>query len=121
MLRSITAQMCRKLCKRSEEATCKLEEFYKLGTIPNNKELIKILSILIQKVDRAYIIIDALDECLNREVLFKVLSDLLDISDSGNIRVFVSSRDLVDFRNGMAGKYTSVVTVRDYEDKAEIM
>ena len=121
MLRSITKQMCQKSCEKPEEAMHILEECYRLGRFPSNDELLKVLSSLAQKLDRAYIIVDALDECVTRSGPLKVFSELLNMNEKGNFRIFVSGEDLIDFRHEMAGKQTYLVVIRDCNNEAEDM
>ena len=116
MLRSIIAQLCRKSSAVPDEAACILENSYKIREIPDHRKLLTILSMLAEEVDRVWIIVDALDECQSSEVLFKILSGILDMNKKGNLHVFVSSRDLVDFRREMAGEYSATVTIGNYGD-----
>lgn len=121
MLRSITAQMCQNTCEKPEEAIRVLEKFYELGQLPSNEELLKIISTLTQKLDRVYVIIDGVGECVSRSALFKVVSKLLDKNDEGNFYVFVSSRDFPDLRHEIVGKHINLVVIRDYKDEAELV
>lgn len=121
MLRSITAQMCRNTCEKPKEAIGILEKFHKSGQFPSNQELLKVLSTLTLKLDKAYFIIDGVNECVGGSTLFEVLSKLLDKNDKGNSYVFVSSRDFPDLHHEIVGKHINLVAVRDHEDEAELV
>ena len=115
MLRSIIVQLCAKAATIPEDVARILQNSYQIQAYPNKTDLIKMLSMLAEDLDQAYIFIDALDECMNRDVLFKLLSDTFNACGSSHLSWFVSSRDLVEFRREILGTCTAQVSIGNYE------
>ena len=115
MLRSIIVQLCAKAATVPEDVARMLQNSHRTQAYPNKNYLVKMLSMLVEDLDRAYIFVDALDECMNRDVLFKLLSDTLVACGSAHLACFVSSRDLVEFRRGIKSMCTAQISIGNYE------
>lgn len=115
MLRSITVQLCAKTATIPEDVARTLQNSYRTQAYPNKADLVRMLSMLAKDLDRAYIFIDALDECMSRDVLFELLSDILNARGSAHLAWFFSSRDLVEFRRELLDMCTAQIPIGNYE------
>ncbi|KZP24030.1 ankyrin [Athelia psychrophila] len=103
LIRSIIKQ----LSYQSSGFPTSLVELYGDGRQPSIKALQHVLEKIIDGFDRTYIIIDAVDECANRE---KVLTwiDKITRRKAGNLQVLFSSRperDIKDYLDSMVSLY----------------
>lgn len=115
MFRSILVQLCARAATIPENVARMLQNSYRTQAYPNKNDLVSMLSVLVKDIDRAYIFIDALDECMNRDVLFKLLSDTLNACGPVHLACFVSSRDLVEFRREITDMCTAQIPIGNYE------
>ena len=111
MLRSIVAQICFRSAQIPVETARLLQNSYSVRELPDTRKLANILSLLTQSSERAFVIIDALDECRSRDVLFRAITDILRMGDPRKLRLFVSSRDLPDFQRVLSSRCTSHVSI----------
>ena len=109
MLRSIVAQMCFKSTQIPIEAARLLQDSYSVRELPDSRRLAKILSLLTKGLERAFIVIDALDECRSRDVLFRAITEIMSMDNPGRLWLFVSSRELPDFQRVLSSRCTSHV------------
>ncbi len=100
VLRSLLVQ----LCSQSTVAFRVLEELYnhhdKGRRMPNSLEVDKALSRVLTALPRAYIILDALDECTEREELLDFLKAVADWK-LDQLHVLVTSRQLPDIEEAL--------------------
>ena len=97
MLRSIIKQICMKVSTLSETAIDQLQQFGTSGERPDDAELIGLLQTIAKNVGTIYVVIDALDECIERRRVLNLLASLSDLP-LPNVRILVTTRDLVDIR-----------------------
>lgn len=97
MLRSIVKQICMKVSNLSETAINQLHQFSSCGERPDDAQLVGLLQTIAENVGVVYIVVDALDECVERRHVLKLLASLPNLR-LPNLRVLVTSRDLVDIR-----------------------
>lgn len=97
------------LCSQLENTPAPLQEFIQAHRIqpdrfanPTCKDLEKLLLMVLAFVPRAIIIVDALDECMDRHVLLEVLT-ALPSADQSNVKVLVSSRQEGDIEAALSG------------------
>ena len=101
--------MCFKSSQIPVEAARILQNSYSVREYPDSRKLARMLSLLTTTLKRAFIVIDALDECSDRDILFKVLADIMNMDDIKSLRLFVSSRDLTEFQRTLSSRCTSSV------------
>ncbi|KAL9625855.1 MAG: hypothetical protein Q9160_000175 [Pyrenula sp. 1 TL-2023] len=97
------------LCSQLEKTPAPLQEFIQAHRIqpdrfatPTCKDLEKLLLKVLEFVPRATIIVDALDECMDRHVLLEVLT-ALPATDQASVKVLVSSRQEGDIEAALSG------------------
>ncbi|KAK4111501.1 hypothetical protein N656DRAFT_681029, partial [Canariomyces notabilis] len=96
-LRWIVSQLCR-AAKRVPEP---LYESYRLRQLPSAKGLLQHLESILGHFERAFIIIDALDESQSRENLLRVIRNILCDTRFSKIRLLVTSREYADIEREM--------------------
>lgn len=93
-LRSIVLQ----IAQRSSDITAlnNLHRVYATGTPPSD-ELLEVLRQILQSFQRVYIVLDALDECIEQEELFDLLTTMR-LWGMQSLCILVTSRDEPDIR-----------------------
>lgn len=79
---------------------------------PDTPTLISTILSLLQGCERLYLILDALDECSERETLLSLLSRLWN-QDDGRINLLVTSRRERDLEMGLRDLVTDIICVQD--------
>jgi Cdc6-like AAA superfamily ATPase len=87
-LRWIISQLCRQSNHIPEE----VRKLYKQGTEPRVSELLDALAAVLTRIVYAYIVIDALDESLNRRTLLDTLVNLASKEAFQNLQILCLSR-----------------------------
>lgn len=108
-LRSIVLQLAQRLSNIT--ALESLHRVYATST-PPTEELLEVLRHMLQSFQRAYIVVDALDECTDQEELF----DFLKTVRSWNMEslcVLVTSRDEPNIRNALDPEGTQEVALQN--------
>ncbi|OBT73411.1 hypothetical protein VF21_08109 [Pseudogymnoascus sp. 05NY08] len=100
MLCSLLGQLAKKLTEIPEEM-CALWKIYKEKKgRPSPEELLGILTLVIQKYfHKVYVVLDALDECSERQILLPILHQLI---DSKCASIFLTSRSEHDFQKSLS-------------------
>jgi Cdc6-like AAA superfamily ATPase len=93
------------LCRRSSFVPKPLITAYDERCEPSVKDLLKFLQILLNKFNRVFIILDAVDESKNREELLRVLTTM---SRFQNVRLLATSRNYYDIETPLADISMSV-------------
>jgi hypothetical protein len=93
----IVSQLCR-AAKRVPEP---LYESYRLRQLPSAKSLLQHLESILDHFERAFIIIDALDESQSRKNLLRVIRNILCDTRFNKIRLLVTSREYADIEREM--------------------
>jgi hypothetical protein len=91
------------LCSQSTSALSILDELYQHGAgrpTPNNKELVKALRKIVEALPHTYIILDALDECPERDELLGFLQEIAEWK-LDQLHVLVTSRLLTDIEEAL--------------------
>lgn len=120
MLSSLLGQLASKLAEIPEEI-CALWKIYKnKKTRPSPDELLEILTIVIRKYfNKVYVALDALDECLERQVLLPILRQFI---DSKCASIFLTSRSEDAMRTLLSEKsiYSAVIEGSDVAHDIEL-
>ena len=89
------------IAQRSSDITAlnNLHRVYATGTPPID-ELLEVLRQMLQSFQRVYIVLDALDECIEQEELFDLLTTMRHWRME-SLCILVTSRDEPDIRNGL--------------------
>ncbi len=102
MLRSLILQLC--VCQ--SQLHFSVHELYKEcgdgNQQPTLQGLVKALLFLFTTSHRTYVVLDALDECSEREELLNTISQIVQ-SSSGEVNIFVTSRNERDISEGLEG------------------
>jgi hypothetical protein len=92
------------LCSQSDDAFPVLDELYNQhgggGQTPSNKSLLKALRTIVAAFPRTYIILDALDECPERDELLEYLQEAAGWK-LDKLRLLVTSRPLKDIEEAL--------------------
>lgn len=91
LLLSITFQLASQQQKRTEELKIFCERFRSGQRRPSVKDILNVLLAIVRQFQRAFLIMDALDECSEQEGVLDLIADLVQASPSLN--VLVTSRD----------------------------
>ncbi|KAJ4297330.1 hypothetical protein N0V88_004248 [Collariella sp. IMI 366227] len=111
------ASILHQLCRQYSSVPGFLYDYYKQGRRPTERMLLKALENLARTFDRVFIVIDAVDESLERENLLGILRNLA--SDShrfGNICLLATSRKYIDIEEAMTEVSTPISMQNEYVD-----
>ncbi|KAF2727946.1 hypothetical protein EJ04DRAFT_504871 [Polyplosphaeria fusca] len=97
VLRSLMNQLCR----RKEIVTDLIYQMFKKGSEPTVAELLQALEQVLGHFDNVYFVVDALDECSNRENLLAILRTLATQPGFEKLRILSSSREYIDIKRAM--------------------
>ena len=97
MLRSVIKQLCIKSPALSNDAVSQIQRCCNAGERPNDEQLVGLLRPIAEGTGKLYIVIDALDECVERKHVIKLLAAMAALKLQ-NLHLLVTSRDLVDIR-----------------------
>ena len=100
MLRSITKQLCLQIERLPEEIKKNLQKKYDKGERPDEQDLLHVIQALVENIGSVYLIIDALDECVEIPHLLKSLHILSELQLK-NVHSLMTSRDLPEIRRSM--------------------
>lgn len=109
----ILSQLSRKI----EKIPSALIKIWKEGCRPNEHELCEALQDVLADLDVAYVVIDAVDESLNREHLVKSLMRLAQVDGFRKIQLFATSRQYLDIEDAFRTRAASVSMSNTEVDK----
>jgi hypothetical protein len=89
------------LCRKLGRVPTVVYELYRHGGNPTARSLLQTLEEVVQAFDKVFIIVDALDESLDRENLLQILQNLATDARFDNLRVLVTSREYIDIEEVM--------------------
>lgn len=104
LLRWILLELCRQLGR----IPLAVHELYRRGGKPTPRNLLLALEKVVQAFDRIFILVDAVDESLDRENLLRVLQDLGADARFENLRMLVTSREYIDIEDAVRDISTPV-------------
>lgn len=110
MLRSLIAQLFSNQQCISKPLVSLFKSYQDGGKQPQTKDLEKLLEALIESYERTFIVLDALDECKNREELFEFIGKAMKWR-SENLNIIMTSRenkDIEDFFDGNLDKRSRI-------------
>ena len=116
MLSSIAKQLCLKAKCLPEGIENNLQKKYKNGERLDESSLIKIIQALIEDAGAVYLVIDALDECVEVPYLLKLLNTLSKLKLE-TARILMTSRDLPEIRRSMNTVATVSIPIGSSERK----
>ncbi|KAK4204649.1 vegetative incompatibility protein HET-E-1 [Triangularia verruculosa] len=108
MLKWVVEQLCRQV---DTVPDC-LYQLFHAGGDPSLIDLLHVLWVIIQALERVYIIVDALDESLPRRDILRVVRDLGTDPRFQNVRILVTSRRYIDIETSMS-EVASPVSMQD--------
>jgi hypothetical protein len=98
-IRSILWQLCHCLGLDSfPKEVLSLYESHGKGQSPSSAEVLRMLDTVLAALPGATIILDALDECSDKDVLLDWLRQMAGNAQQKRIRIFTTSRDDIDIR-----------------------
>ena len=100
ILRSIVKQLYLKMPNVPKEAASQIEVWHSIGEQPSNSKLISIISLLATAGINIYIVLDALDECIELTHLMKLLA-LLMAQPPKYLHILIISRKLGEISRAM--------------------
>jgi Cdc6-like AAA superfamily ATPase len=100
----IISQLCRQLKYIPE----KLRMLRNRGTEPGYEDLLEVLSSLVTKFRRVYIVLDALDESQDRKFLLDLLIKIASDDAFEKVRLLAMSRKELDIQKAFEGKCSSI-------------
>lgn len=86
---------------------------------PNVNQLVTTLHDILEESPETYIILDALDECVDRQELLKLVQEFLDWK-IGSLHVLVTSRKERDIETALDPLCTGQISVHDAQDNRDI-
>lgn len=119
LLRSILAQLSGQKVKFPEEIQRLHDESTRHQQQPNLSSLIETFFFLIGRFRRVYLVIDALDECTEREDLLNFINEVAN-QKAGNASILVASRKEQDFVAGLEGITKNSLCVQDAPTEDDI-
>jgi hypothetical protein len=103
MLCSLLSQLANNLTRIPEEICALWKKCKDKKARPSPDELLEILTLVIQKhFNKVYVALDALDECIERQVLLPILCQFI---DSKCASIFLTSRSEYDIQKSLSEKY----------------
>ena len=99
MIRSLVAQLSLQDGRTSQTLVALYSKCREGEEQPRQMDLVEVLQELIQKTEDTFIILDALDECTDRDGLMRVLQGLSSRGD--RLHLLATSRDEKDIREGL--------------------
>jgi NACHT domain len=78
---------------------------------PTADEYLSLTRALINRFDRVYLVIDAVDECIELKGLIDALRSLMSLESNSCLRVLSTSRYTVSLETALSGVYTSSVSI----------
>ena len=106
MLRSIVKQLCLLVNYLPENIEKTLQNRYDKEERMDQASLLSIVQALVKNVDSMYLVIDALDECVEISLLSKLLIKVSNLK-LNNVHILSTSRDLPEIRRSM-GKIANI-------------
>jgi NACHT domain len=103
-LRWIINQLCRQL----SYVPGNLVSFKSLGDEPSSADLLDVLSTIVKKFRRVYIVVDALDESQNRRFIVDLLVKIVGDDIFQNISLLTTSRKELDISRAFEGLCSSI-------------
>ncbi len=99
-----------------------LEKLYKNSKFqqPQDKHLEDILDSVLSGIPHAYVVIDALDECTNREKVLIWLSKVMQ-KLSNNMHILITSRPFPDIAKAFGKLYTTSVNMEENTVNSDIV
>jgi hypothetical protein len=89
------------LCRHRKDVPLDIQHLHHRNVTPKILDLIRAVKFMLDSFDLVYLVIDAIDECNNREELLSVLSIILTDDGFVKVRLLSTSRDYADIRNTM--------------------
>lgn len=119
LLFSILAQLSRQTANLPEEVQRLHDESTRHQQQPSLSNLIETIFLLIGRFRRVYIVIDALDECTERENLLEFINQIVK-QKAQNAGILVASRWEQDFVTELEGITTNSLCVQDARTEDDI-
>ncbi|KAK4144435.1 uncharacterized protein C8A04DRAFT_11560 [Dichotomopilus funicola] len=89
------------LCRQLGRVPLAVHELHRRGSNPTAKNLLAALADFLPAFGKVFVVIDALDESLEREKLLRVLRELASDSRFENLRLLATSREYADIEEAM--------------------
>jgi hypothetical protein len=118
-LRSVLTQLASRDLKTLKEVEKLYDQNDSGKQQPNKMSLLRILLSVLRSPLRTYLIIDALDECFQREEMLRVLSDIYQRC-SGEVNILVTSRKEQDIELVLNGLSSSSIGIQQTVVDADI-
>ena len=115
LIGSLLKQMVQGLHSLPSEAEALYRVHHGKATRPNVIELRKMLGLITRRFSKSFILMDALDECIEPKVLTRLLEEILDLQKHQHISIFATSRSLPDILT----KFSASMTLRIHADDAD--
>lgn len=96
------------LCRQLKYVPGNLAALQNLGDEPSTTDLLNVLSILVKKFRRVYIVVDALDESRDRRFFLDLLIKIVGDENFQNISILVTSRKELDILQTLEGLCSSI-------------
>jgi hypothetical protein len=101
------------LCRQLGRVPLAVHELYRRGGKPSSRNLLLTLEKVVPAFKRVFIVVDAVDESLQRENLLRVLRDLAGDPRFQNLRLLATSREYVDIEEVM-NDISTPISMRNY-------
>lgn len=89
------------LCRRSKDVPARLYALFEQGCEPSLPELLSSAADCLINFDTVYVVVDAIDESKPRDILLKVLRDLITDHRFGKVQLLVTSREYLDIERSL--------------------
>jgi KaiC/GvpD/RAD55 family RecA-like ATPase len=119
MLGSILMHLANQGAGISPSVQALFNRHQRMSTRPGKEELVSTLLMVLEEAEHVYLVVDAMDECSERERLSSVLDTLLDKARS-RLHILATSRNEADLELALEGIATSTIDIDDSKVDTDI-
>jgi Cdc6-like AAA superfamily ATPase len=105
------------LCRQSRYIPKEVRAMYDEGDQPSTPSLMIALSAVLHKLDHVYLVVDALDESLNRQNLLDIIAQIATNDEFKKIRLMALSRKEIDIERALKDISTDLSLSNSWVDK----
>jgi hypothetical protein len=119
-LRSVLVQISCQIAPLPDEVQNLYNQYEKQKVMPNKSQLIETFFSLVRRFRRTYIIVDALDECTEREDMLVLITDIINHKSEAT-NLLIMSRIERDIEIALRGIATDAICIQSAIVDADIM
>jgi Cdc6-like AAA superfamily ATPase len=105
------------LCRQMKEVPVEVRELYDAGGQPTTADLVIALAAALRNFQRVYLVIDALDESLNRQNLLNFLIEIINDNNFEKVQLLAMSRKEIDIERAILEVSSDISLSNSHVDK----